>query len=324
MNEHPLRSASNPWGARPVVLVIVLVAMAALFSAISPQFRSRESFLDQSRYWTEMALVAPFLFLVVLAGGIDLSVGSILGLVGVTVVRLHIEAGWPIALAAATGMGIGALAGLANGVLIQLLGVSDLVATLATLGIYRGLAQAVRQNRPLSNLPEGYRLLSEGAIAGVPLSWCAVVAVWIVAFVVVHRTRLGRWSFAAGSSPEAARFARIPVARARILLYTLSGLGAGLAALFLTARANAARDDDGVGLELDAIACVVLGGASISGGKGSLPGLVLGTLCLGVLRTGLVLSDVSEQNTRLATGIVLLAVALLNERIVRGESRSPA
>lgn len=311
-----MSAASSPWGRRQRVLLIALAILLAAFAVLSPEFRSPSLLLDQGRYWVEMGILAPFALLVIVAGGIDLSVASILALAGVTIVRLHAEGGIPIAWAAAAGLGIGALAGALNGALIVVARVPDLVVTLATMAIYRGLAQAVAQSRVHSNLPEGYRLLGEGALGGwLPVPWLVLLAAWAAAFVLLHRARLGRYAFALGSSPVAARFAGVPAARTRIALYALSGLAAAAAAVVATARANTAKSDDALGLELDAIACVVLGGASIAGGRGSAPGVFLAVLVLGVLRTGLILLGVPELYQRMATGAILIAVAAMNERV---------
>jgi ribose/xylose/arabinose/galactoside ABC-type transport system permease subunit len=270
-----------------------------------------------------MGILAPFALLVIIAGGIDLSVASIVALAGVTIVRLHVEEGIPIPWAAAAGLGLGALAGTLNGILIVAARVPDLVVTLATMAIYRGLAQAIARSRVHSNLPGGYRFLGEGTLAGwMPVSWLILLAAWTAAFVLLHRARLGRYAFALGSSPVAARLAGVPAAPTRVALYALSGLAAAVAAIVATARANTAKSDDALGLELDAIACVVLGGASIAGGRGSAPGVFLAVIVLGVLRTGLVLLGVPELYQRMATGAILIMVAAWNERNVTGR-RAP-
>ncbi len=311
-----MRSASSPWGPRESCLLAALVLLTAGFSALSSQFRSPAALLDQSRYFTEVGILAPFALLVIVSGGIDLSIASVLALSGVTMVRLHAEGGLPMGWAALLGLAVGAAAGALNGALIVLARIPDLVVTLATMGIYRGLAQAVAQNRVHSNLPPSYRFLGEGLIAGaVPVQWALLLASWAAAFVLLHRTLLGRYVYAVGSSPPAARFARLPAGGTRVLVYALSGLSAAVAAVVFTARSNTAKSDDALGFELEAIACVVLGGASISGGRGSAAGLFLGVLLLGSLRTGLVFCDVPEIYRRFATGAILIATAAVNERL---------
>jgi len=308
-------AASSPWGRRQTFLLAALLAEVALFSAISPEFRSPDVLLDQSRFWVEIGILAPFTMMVIVARGIDLSVASILALTGVSIVRLHAEAGVPIAWAALLGLCLGAVAGALNGALIVAARIPDLVVTLATMAIYRGLAQAVAQSRVYSNLPAGYRWLGEGFLFGVlPAPWAVLVVSWVVAYLLLHHSTIGRFIFAVGASPRAARLAGVPAARTRVVLYALSGLSAALAAILYTARSNAARSDDATGFELAAIACAVLGGASVSGGRGSAPGLFLAVLAIGVLRSGLILTGVPELYQHMATDAILIAMAALNER----------
>jgi ribose/xylose/arabinose/galactoside ABC-type transport system permease subunit len=222
----------------------------------------------------------------------------------------------PVPAAVAIGLLLGAAAGAINGAMIVLFRIPDLVVTLATMGIYRGLAQAVAQNQVYSNLPPSFRFFGQESLAGVvPLQWLILLAAWSAAFVILHRMRLGRYVYAVGSSPPAARFARVPAGATRVVVYTLSGLAAAVAAVVHTASSDTAKYDDAKGYELEAIACVVLGGASISGGRGSAVGLLLGILLLGVLRTGLDLCGVPGEYKRFVTGAILIATAALNQRL---------
>ena len=315
-----MSGASSPWGPRQTRLALALLGIVI---GLSPVLPSPALVLDQSRWWADAAVVAPFLLAVVVAGGIDLSCGSILALSAVTLVRLHAEGGVPMGWAALAGLAVGTAAGALNGIVIAAGRIPDLVVTLATLAIYRGLAQAVGGNRVYSNLPEAYRWIGEGSLLGVvPASWLVVLAAWLAAYALLHRSRLGRQAFAVGSSPRGARLARVPITRVRILLYSLSGLAAGVASVLHTARSNTARSDDAIGLELEAMAAVVLGGASIAGGRGSAPGVFIAVLCLGLVRTGLMLLGVPELWQRMSAGVVLIGVAILNERAAgRGGSR---
>jgi ribose/xylose/arabinose/galactoside ABC-type transport system permease subunit len=321
-----MSSASAPASRREAWLAAALVLLVAVFSVLSGEFRSPVTFLDQSKFWAEIGILAPFALVVIVAGGIDLSVASVLALCGVTTVRLMSEHHLPVAAAVAIGLLLGAAAGAINGAIIVLARIPDLVVTLATLGIYRGLAQAVAQNRVYANLPPSYRFFGEASVAGVvPIQWLVLLAAWAAAFVILHRMRLGRYVYAVGSSPPAARFARVPAGATRILVYTLAGLSAAVAAVAHTACADTAKYDDAKGYELEAIACVVLGGASISGGRGSAVGLLLGVLLLGVLRTGLDLCGVPGEYKRFVTGAILIATAALNQRLanrVRSPGRS--
>ncbi len=311
-----MSAATSPWTRRQTYLLAALLGLVGFFSAITPDFRSPEVLLDQSRYWVDIGILAPFSLLVIVAGGIDLSVASILALCGVTMARLHVEAGVPMAWAVVICLFLGALAGALNGAIIVRARIPDLVVTLATMGVYRGLAQAVAQDRVYSNL-EGYRFFREELVL-----WSVLFFFWALAFFLLHRTRLGRYAYAVGSSPLAARFARVPAGWTRILLYGFSGLSAAAASIIYTARSNTAKSDDALGFELIAITCVVLGGASISGGRGNAAGLFLGVLIIGVLRTGMGLTDVPRIYQQFATGGILIFMAALNEWMAPRESRN--
>jgi rhamnose transport system permease protein len=314
---------SRAWSRRETALALVLLCVVVGFGAGSPEFRNPVTLLDQSRYWIEIGIMAPAMLLLILIRGIDLSVASTLALCGVTIVRLNAEAGVPIGVAALIGLGVGALAGLVNGLLATFARIPDLVVTLATMVIYRGLAQVVLQNRVYSNLPEGYRYIGEQALFGiVPVQWIVMLGAWAAFAVVLHCTSSGRYAYAMGASPLAARFAAVPARSLRVLFYTISGFMAGVAAIVYTARNNTAKSDDAMGFELDVITCVVLGGASIRGGRGSMFGCMLAVLILGLSRTGLMLTAVPDLYQRLATGAVLIVTAALNEWMACRRARS--
>ena len=315
-----MSGASAQWGRRQAGLLGASGVLLLIFLVISPEFRSPTKLLDQTSTWVEVGILAPFALFVILTGGIDLSVASIMALVGVTIGRLHFEEGVPIGPAAAIGLALGALAGAVNGAIIVLARIPDLVVTLATMAIYRGLAQAVARNQDYSGLPEGYRFLDDGLVVGIPVPWLVLLTVWIVAYLLLHHSPVGRRVYSLGSNPRAARLAGVSVARVRILVYGLSGLAAAVAAILYTVRSNAARSDDAEGFELYAITCVVLGGASIAGGRGSAAGVFLGFVFLGLLRSGLDLTGVHEFWQKLAMGTLLVGIAAINERLAGTKS----
>jgi ribose/xylose/arabinose/galactoside ABC-type transport system permease subunit len=228
-----------------------------------------------------------------------------------------------MAVAAVAGLAAGAAAGALNGAAAACARIPDFVVTLAGMVVYRGLAQLVGQNRVVSGLPDGYRWLGEGTLLGfLPVSWLFLLAAWGAGHVLLHRSRLGRYAFAIGASAAAARAAGVPVRRTRVILYALSGFAAGLSAIIYTARFDTARSDAAEGLELDVIACVLLGGASISGGRGTLAGTILGVLVVGCLRTGLVLLGVPELYRRIAVGAILVVAAAWNELLLARSGRA--
>jgi ribose/xylose/arabinose/galactoside ABC-type transport system permease subunit len=235
---------------------------------------------------------------------------------------------WPIELAAAAGVLTGFLAGAFNGILV-VIGIAPLVATLATMAFYAGSALAISHGQRITGLPEGFLRLGNGVVLGLPTQLWMLASVFVMAYIVVHHMRFGRYIYAIGENRLAARFAAVPVTRVEWMLYAMSGLVAGLVALAYTARSTAAVPNAATGQELQVIACVVLGGTRVTGGAGSIGRTLLGLGVLTHLQVGLSLlgsqnfyvpwSNASwslNANSRLiAIGVLVLAVAVWNERL---------
>lgn len=255
---------------REASLSLALIALLVVAALLEPRFVTvRTQALLAPHSW-ELAIVAVPMLLIVVSGGIDLSVGATLALSAVTLGLLH-EQGVPVGLAALGAISVGTIAGALNGVLIARTRVHPLLVTLATMAAFRGVAEGVSLARPLSGYPEGLLRLGEGQGAGI-----AFALVALLTHLLLTRHRVGRWIYAMGSDEQVSRYSKTPVDRIKLGLYTLSGGACGLAAVFMVARNNTAKADLGMGLELEAITAVVLGGASIEGGRGRVIGLLLG------------------------------------------------
>ena len=249
---------------------------------------------------------------VIVTGGIDLSVGSMLGLSAILVGVFWKNVGLALPVAMVLAVGAGGLAGLMNGLIITRFKVPPLIATLATLALYRGLAEGISQSRSVRGYPEWFYELGQGDAAGVPVQvWIMVVAVAVSA-AILGLTTFGRATYAVGANETAARFAGVAVDRTRLLVYTASGLMSGLAAVIFVSRVSTTRSDMGTGLELDVITAVVLGGTSIFGGKGTIMGTVLGLALIQALRSGLSLAGVKGDGTIVVIGLVLIGAILVS------------
>ena len=295
-------------GAHEAVLAALVVALGTYAALVDPTFLAvRAQALLSTHVW-ELAIVAVPMLLIVIAGGIDLSVGATLALCAV-VLGLLFERGVPIYAAAAIAIGVGAGLGWLNGTLVARLRVHPLIVTLATMAAFRGLAEGISLGRPLSGYPDPFLQIAEGRLLGVPIPG-AVFGVFALAVgVVLSRGVLGRQVYAVGQGERAARFSGIPVERVKSLLYTLSGLACGVAAVLLVARNNTAKADLGTGLELEAVTCVVLGGARIEGGTGNVLGLALGVLLIHETREFVSWHwKQSELNLVVLGGVLLLSV----------------
>jgi rhamnose transport system permease protein len=309
-------TTAGPWARGLVrhetVLFLVLVVALVVLAALSDRFLTADNLLNQGRLMAEVGLVALPMTLIIITGGIDLSVGSMMGLCAIMLGYGWKNLGLPLELSIAMTLGVGALAGCANGLVITRIGVPPLITTLATLALYRGLAEGISQARSVRGYPEWFFVLGQGEVAGVPTQLWLLLAAIAGFAVLLARTTFGRTLYAIGNNATAARFSGLPVDRARLMIYTLSGLTAGLAAWIFVSRVSTTRSDMGTGLELDVIAAVVLGGTSIFGGRGTILGTVIGVVLVQLLKNGLALTGVKGDATILVIGSVLILSILLS------------
>ena len=294
-----------------ILASLVVVALVVL-AAQSDRFFTPDNLLNQGRLMAEVGLVALAMTFVIVTGGIDLSVGSMLGLSAILVGVFWKNVGLALPVAMFLAVAAGGLAGLVNGVIITRFKVPPLIATLATLALYRGLAEGISQSRSVRGYPEWFYALGQGDAAGVPVQvWIMLVAVAASA-AILGLTTFGRATYAVGANETAARFSGVAVDRTRLLVYTASGLMSGLAAVIFVSRVSTTRSDMGTGLELDVITAVVLGGTSIFGGKGTIMGTVLGLALIQALRSGLSLAGVKGDGTIVVIGLVLIGAILVS------------
>ena len=295
------------------ILIFVLLVAVILLSFGSDRFLTSSNLLNQTRFLCEVALLAvPMTFIIVL-GGIDLSVGSMLALSAVLLGFSWQTFGIPLWLAVLIAIVGGGLAGLLNGFLIVYLGVPPLIVTLATLAIYRGLSFGISQSRSVHGFPDFFSFWGSGNILGLPVQLYLLVIVLIVSALVLAKTPLGRCMYAIGNNETAARFAGLRVGRIKMIAYTFSGLMAGIAGFIFTSRVTSTRADAATGLELDVIAAVVFGGTSIFGGRGTILGTALGVVTIQLLKNGLQLAGLRGDATVVLIGTVLILSILLNQ-----------
>jgi rhamnose transport system substrate-binding protein len=295
-------------GPRQSILALLLLAEIAIFSVTGTHFLSRANFFEVPRLSVELGLLALAQTGVILTGGIDLSVGSILGLCAVAFGKLWRDAGMSPWSAAAVTIGIGTLAGGVNASLVTRLRIPPLIVTLGTFSLFRGIAEGVTRGVDnFTNFPDGFLFLGQGYFWNVlPAQTPVLVVAAIFFWLLIHRGIVGRSLSAIGYSAEGARHAGIPVERRVALVYLLSGLCSAVAAIIYIARVGQAKADAGTGYELSAITAVVLGGTSIFGGSGSVLGTLLGLFVIAVLQNGLRLSDGPPELAGILTGVLLI------------------
>jgi rhamnose transport system permease protein len=300
-------------------LLVVLIAEVAFFSVAAPSFFTVGNFFEITRFSAELGLLAIALTPVIVSGGIDLSVGAMMGLAAVSFGAAYQTWHLSLPLAAALTLVVGFVGGMLNALLIARLGLPALIVTLGTLSLFRGVAEGITQAAiNYTGFPSGFLFLGQGYLGGViPTQLPIFVAIAAGYVVLLHRSIVGRALYAIGFTPQGARYAALPVARRVGLVYVLSGLMASVAAIIYVAHLGQARSDAGNGYELDAITAVVLGGTSVFGGRGTIGGTLLGLFSLTVLQTGLHLAAWPSELTGVLTGVLLLVTIAADRHIRR-------
>ena len=312
----PSSKLLGSFSVRDAGTLIGLVAIVVIFGLLAPDFLSQRNLLNILQQSSINACLALGMTLVIISGGIDLSVGPTAAISAVICATLLV-AGVPVPLAILAGLSIGALCGLVNGVLVAYAGLQPFIVTLGTLSTYRAIALIYTGGNPVLGVPQGFRTLFNGTVAGIPNSVVMVAIVALLAWVLLKKTPLGEYLLAVGGNEEAAYVAGVPIAVTKITAYVISGALAALASMILIGRLGAAEPILGNLWELDAIAAAAIGGASLMGGKGSVIGTLLGAIILGAMRNGLTLMNVQAFYQLLATGLIIL-VAMMIDRVTRG------
>ncbi|MEH7652387.1 ribose ABC transporter permease RbsC [Bacillus safensis] len=292
-----------------------LIILAAIVSILNPAFLEPLNILNLLRQISINALIAFGMTFVILTGGIDLSVGAILALSSALTAGFIVSGMDPI-LAIIVGCIIGAVLGMINGLLITKGKMAPFIATLATMTIFRGLTLVYTDGNPITGLGSNYafQLFGRGYFLGIPVPAITMLLTFIVLWVLLHRTPFGRRTYAIGGNEKAALISGIKVPRVKIMIYSLAGFMSALAGAILTSRLNSAQPTAGTSYELDAIAAVVLGGTSLSGGRGRIVGTLIGVLIIGVLNNGMNLLGVSSFYQSVVKGIVILIAVLLDRK----------
>jgi ribose transport system permease protein len=300
--------------------LFVLIGLVLLFGIASPHFLSTDNLLNVMQQSAINAILGIGLTFVIISAGIDLSVGSILAFCGLVTADLLV-AGHSVVVAIAAGLAVGTLCGLATGLITVLGRIPPFITTLGMMLIARSAAKVYSGSKPISGLPESFRSLS-GDILGVPVLVLVVAVLYVVAHIVLTRTKLGRYAYAIGGNEQAAWLSGVPVGRYKVAIYGLSGLMAGIAAVLMTSRLNAASPLTGEMYELYAIAAAVIGGVSLMGGEGRVIGTLIGALIMGTLRNGLNALNVPSALEGMVVGGVLIAAVVLDRaRHRRTEAR---
>ena len=292
-----------------------LLLIVVVITILNPSFMTTDNILNILRQVSISALIAFGMTFVILTGGIDLSVGSTLALTGAVAASM-LASGMDPMLAILAALTLGAVLGAINGIIIAKGNVAPFIATLATMTIFRGLTLVFTDGRPISGLGDAvtFQMLGKGYFLGIPVPVVTMIIAFIALYFIMHKTTFGRRVYAVGGNEGASKLSGINVDRVKIAVYSLTGMLAALSALILTSRLNSAQPTAGTSYELDAIAAVVLGGTSLTGGKGWIFGTLVGALIIGVLNNGLNLIGVSSFFQQVVKGVVILIAVLIDRK----------
>ena len=298
-------------GSREAGIAVVLLVSIVLLSLATPNFFTVSNLAIVARQISLFGIIAIGMTMVILLGDIDLSVGSVVALGSVVTGYALVRMGLPIPLGILAGLAVGALVGFTNGTIIIRTGVPSFIVTLGMMGIARGAALVITKGSTISGLPPAFFSVGQGFVYGVPVPVIICIVLAILAHIFLSRTTIGRHIYFIGSNPEAALLSGINVSRVKLLVFTLASTLAAVEAVIETSRMSTAQPAAGVGYELTAIGAVIIGGASLFGGEGTILGTILGATLLGLITNGLILLGVSAYWQQVFSGsIIILAVTL--------------
>lgn len=295
-------------------LVLVVVALGLVLSLATRTFFTPTNLLNVMRQVSINGILAIGMTFVVLTGGIDLSVGSLVAFCGIVVAGLLRDLGMPILPVVIISILVGTLLGAVNGYFVAYWGAAPFVVTLSLMTIARGMTYVYCDGKPISPLPEAFLTIGKGSILGLPIPAIILLMAFAAGYCTLKYFRVGRYIYAVGGNENAAMVSGINVRKMKLITYAISGAMCGVAAVILTARVSAGLPQAGQGYELDAIAATVIGGTRLSGGRGKLLGTVLGTLLLGIVSNGLDLLNVSSFYQQIVKGLIILGAILIDSK----------
>ena len=295
--------------------LLALVLLFIVITVLNPSFMEPNNILNLLRQTSINALIAFGMTFIILTGGIDLSVGSILALSSALMAGMMVSGLDPI-LAILVGILLGAIMGVINGILVSKGKMAPFIVTLATMTIFRGLTLVYTDGKPITGIGDSvmFQMLGRGYFLGVPVPAVVMAIAFLILWFLLHKTSFGRKTYAIGGNERASRISGIKVDRVKVAIYGLAGTMAAIAGAILTSRLNSAQPTAGQSYEMDAIAAVVLGGTSLSGGKGRLFGTLVGVLIIGTLNNGMNLLGVSSFYQQVVKGAVILIAVLLDRK----------
>lgn len=295
-------------------MLFILLGLIICMSVLSPTFFTSGNLLNIVRQMSVIGIVAIGVTIIIISQGIDLSSGSVIALVSVVVATFVQADSYPVLLGIVIALGVGLLTGVINGTIIAKGKIAPFVVTLGMMTAARGLALLYSDGRPIGNLSDSFKFIGQGTILGIPVPIIIFALVGLVSYILLNKTKFGKYVYAIGGNEQAARIAGVNVEKYKIFIYSYAGLLSAIAGIILTSRIASGQPTAGVMYELDAIAAAVIGGTSLSGGIGTIGGTIIGALIIGVMNNGLDLLNVSSYWQQILKGAIIVTAVLIDAR----------
>jgi len=293
------------------ILLVVLLVLGTIFSLLTDTFLTIPNILNVLLQISIIAILGFGVTIIIISAGIDLSLGSVMALVGMGTAAILTSSTPSIFLAILGGLLIGGIVGFINGITVAYIHLPAFIATLAMMSIARGVALVVTNAIPIYNLPESFLFLGSGFLWGIPTPIYVMISLYFILDFILRKTKFGRYTYAIGGNEEATRLSGINIKRYKLLVYVVGGICTGVAGILFTARLGSGQPTAGVGYELDAITAAILGGTNLFGGSGNLIGTLIGAFVMGVINNGQALLNISSYVQNIVRGIiVILAVGI--------------
>lgn len=305
-----LRLQRKSFDVKKLSLIIALLVLIVIMSFLTDKFLKISNLFNILTQVSINGVLAAGMTFVIISGGIDLSVGSVLAIVGVVFALAKTN----LALALIGSMVLGTAIGFTNGFIITKFNIQPFIVTLSSMTIFRGITYIITNGSPVSGLPKSFQFIGGGMIFDlIPVPVVILIVVYVIAHVVLNKTKLGRYIYAIGDNEEATKNSGIDVRMYKTIAYIVSGVAATISAIILTSRLNSAQPNAGLSYELDAVAAVAIGGTSLAGGSGTVTGTFLGVLILGVISNGLNLLNISAFYQQVIKGLIILAAVIVDK-----------
>ncbi len=295
-------------------MLLILIGLVVLMTMLEPNFINSNNIINIVRQMAVIGIVAIGVTMVIITGGIDLSSGSVIALTSVIVATFAQEGTYPLIVALLAAIAVGVGTGVFNGFLIAKGKIAPFIVTLGMMTAARGLALLYSGGRPIGGLSDAFQFLGQGMILGIPVPIIIFAIVGVISYILLNKTKFGKYVYAIGGNEQAAMIAGVNVTKVKILVYTYAGLLAGLAGMILTARIASGQPTAGTMYELDAIAAAVIGGTSLTGGIGTIGGTIIGALIIGVMNNGLDLMNVSSYWQQILKGVIITVAVYIDAR----------